>query len=125
MLADCVEGEPIGKVNFVLRYSKDRRWITVTTRIKIWMHALRTDLPDGYIVRYEDGAFRIVADGFRFTNEIRFDAREKFLYAVETTGGECVSRLRIDETGNLPTGRSLDPRVWAKARGRTASPGSP
>jgi gluconolactonase len=100
VLADEIEGEPIGKVNFVLRDSKDRIWITVTTRIKNWMHALRTDLPDGYIARYEDGKFRIVADGFRFTNEIRFDANEEWMYVVETTGG-CVSRLRIDEKGNL------------------------
>jgi gluconolactonase len=100
VLADSIDGEPIGKVNFVLRDSKDRIWITISTRIKNWMHALRTDLPDGYIARYIDGKFRIVADGFRFTNEIRFDAREEFLYAVETTGG-CISRLRVDKDGNL------------------------
>ena len=69
------------------------------------MHALRTDLADGYIARYDDGAFRIVADGFRFTNEIRFDAREEFLYVVETTGG-CISRLRVDADGNL-SGREV------------------
>ena len=100
MLADSIDGEPIGKVNFVLRDSKDRIWITVSTRMKNWMHALRTDLADGYIARYEDGKFRIVADGFRFTNEIRFDAREEWLYVVETTGG-CITRLRIDERGNV------------------------
>jgi sugar lactone lactonase YvrE len=100
VLADSIDGRPIGKVNFVLRDSKDRVWITVTTRVKNWMQALRTDLADGYIARYEDGAFRIVAEGFRFTNEIRFDADERFLYVVETTGG-CISRLRADEEGNL------------------------
>jgi gluconolactonase len=105
VLADSIDGEPIGKVNFVLRDSKGRIWITVSTKIKNWMHALRTDLADGYIVRYENGTFRIVADGFRFTNEIRFDAREEFLYVVETTGG-CVSRLRVDEAGNL-SGREV------------------
>jgi sugar lactone lactonase YvrE len=98
VLADSIDGEPIGKVNFVLRDSRDRIWITVSTRIKNWMHALRTDLPDGYIARYEDGKFRIVADGFHFTNEIRFDAREEFMYVVENTGG-CISRLRVDERG--------------------------
>ena len=98
VLADSIDGEPIGKVNFVLRDSKDRIWITISTRIKNWMHALRTDLKDGYLARYEDGKFRIVADGFGFTNEIRFDAREEFLYVVETTGG-CITRLRIDEDG--------------------------
>ena len=99
VIASTIDGQPVGKVNFVLRDSKDRIWVTVSTRVKNWMHALRVDLADGYLARYEDGAFRIVADGFRFTNEIRFDAREEFLYVVETTGG-CVTRLRIDEAGN-------------------------
>jgi sugar lactone lactonase YvrE len=105
VLAGAIDGQPIGKVNFVLRDSKDRIWITVSTRLKNWMHALRTDLADGYLARFEDGAFRIVADGFHFTNEIRFDVREEFLYVVETTGG-CITRLRIDEHGN-PIGREI------------------
>jgi sugar lactone lactonase YvrE len=99
-LADSIDGEAIGKVNFVLRDSKGRIWITVSTRIKNWMHALRTDLPDGYIARYEDGKFHIVADGFRFTNEIRMDANEEWMYVVETTGG-CITRLRVHEDGTL------------------------
>src|ERR1700693_3906894 len=76
VLADTIDGQAIGKVNFVLRDSKDRIWVTVSTRIKNWMHALRPDLPDGYIARYVDGNFRIVAEGFHFTNEIRMDACE-------------------------------------------------
>ncbi len=105
VLADSIDGQPVGKVNFVLRDSRDRIWITVSTRVRNWMHALRTDLADGYIARYDRGAFHIVAGGFRFTNEIRFDAREEFLYVVETTGG-CVSRLRADADGNL-SGREV------------------
>jgi gluconolactonase len=100
VLADHLEGREIGKVNFVLRDSKDRLWVTVSTRIRNWMHALRTDLKDGYIALYENGVFRIVADGFGFTNEVRFDAAEQWLYVVETTGG-CITRLRIDERGNV------------------------
>jgi gluconolactonase len=100
VLADSIDGEAIGKVNFVLRDSQHRIWITVSTRIKNWMHALRPDLADGYIARYIDGKFRIVADGFHFTNEIRMDAREEFLYVVETTGG-CITRLRVGEDGAL------------------------
>jgi sugar lactone lactonase YvrE len=105
VLADSIDGEPIGKVNFVLRDSKDRIWITISTRIKNWMHALRTDLADGYLARYVDGKFRIVADGFRFTNEIRFDAREEWMYVVETTGG-CITRLRMDANG-VPAEREI------------------
>lgn len=99
VLANSIDGQPVGKVNFVLRDSKNRIWVTVSTRVRNWMHALRADLADGYLARYDNGAFRIVADGFRFTNEIRFDAREEFLYVVETTGG-CITRLRIDAEGN-------------------------
>ena len=100
VLADSIDGKPVGKVNFVLRDSKDRIWVTVSTRLRNWMHALRPDLADGYIARYDNGAFRIVADGFHFTNEIRFDAKEEFLYVVETTGGR-ISRLRIDDQGEV------------------------
>ena len=100
VLADSIDGEPIGKVNFVLRDSKNRIWITVSTRVKNWMHALRPDLADGYIACYVGGAFHIVAEGFHFTNEIRMDAKEEYLYVVETTGG-CISRLRVSKDGEL------------------------
>jgi sugar lactone lactonase YvrE len=113
VLADSIDGQAIGKVNFVLRDSKDRIWITVSTKVKNWMHALRTDLPDGYIARYEDGKFRIVAEGFHFTNEIRMDAKEEFLYVVETTGG-CVSRLRVDAKGNLSNREIFGPSSLGK-----------
>jgi gluconolactonase len=113
VIAGSIDGQPVGKVNFVLRDSKDRVWVTVSTRIRNWMHALRVDLADGYLARYEAGAFRIVADGFRFTNEIRFDANEEFLYVVETTGG-CITRLRIDEKGNVAEREIFGPRRLGK-----------
>ena len=62
------------------------------------MQALRTDLADGYLARLENGRVSIVADGFRFTNEIRFDANEEYLYVVETAGG-CITRLAHRRTG--------------------------
>ncbi len=113
VLADSIDGKPVGKVNFVLRDSQDRVWITVSTRLKNWMHALRPDLADGYVARYEDGAFRIVADGFHFTNEIRFDASEEFLYVVETTGG-CITRLRIDDRGEVSEREVFGPSSLGK-----------
>ncbi|GAB6275572.1 MAG: hypothetical protein SAMD01599839_01120 [Rectinema sp.] len=87
-LMDTVDGKPIGKVNFVLRDSKNRLWITVTTRVKNWIDALVPDLDDGYIIRLDELGPHIVADGFHFTNEVRFDKDEEFLYVVETTGEE-------------------------------------
>ncbi|MPZ20360.1 MAG: SMP-30/gluconolactonase/LRE family protein [Luteitalea sp.] len=114
VVADRIDGQPIGKVNFVLRDSRDRIWITVSTRLKSWMRALRADLADGYLARYENGAFHIVADGFRFTNEIRFDADERFLYVVETTGG-CITRLRIDDRGEVAEREVFGPSSLGKS----------
>jgi gluconolactonase len=67
----------------------------------------------GYIARYEAGAFRIVAEGFHFTNEIRFDASEEFLYVVETTGGR-ITRLRVDDQGNLSSREVFGPSNLGK-----------
>ena len=39
---------------------------------------------------------RVVAEGFFFTNEIRLDAREEWLYIVETTGPH-ITRMRLHE----------------------------
>lgn len=100
VLMDKVDGRKIGKVNFVLRDSKDRIWITVTTQLTNWLDALVPDLADGCIIRYDERGAHIVADGLHFTNEVRFDANEEFLYVVETTGGRIL-RFRVDEHGDL------------------------
>ena len=34
VLIDAIDGQPIGKVNFVLRDSKDRIWLTISTKIQ-------------------------------------------------------------------------------------------
>ncbi len=97
-LFDRIDGQPIGKVNFVLRDSKDRIWITVSTMVNPWTKAAGSRVRDGYIAVVEPGRdIRIVADGFHFTNEIRLDAREEWMYIVETTGPH-ITRMRLDET---------------------------
>jgi sugar lactone lactonase YvrE len=100
VIFDTIDGSPIGKVNFVLRDSKDRIWITITTKVKNWIDALVPDLDDGYIARYDERGIHIVADGLHFTNEVRFDRNEEYLYVVETTGGR-VLRFKVDENGDL------------------------
>ncbi|HET6414179.1 MAG TPA: SMP-30/gluconolactonase/LRE family protein [Anaeromyxobacter sp.] len=100
VVLDSIEGKPIGKVNFVLRDSQDRQWITVSTRVKNWVQALVPDLDDGYIIRLDHRGPRIVAEGLHFTNEVRFDAKEEYLYVVETTGGRIL-RFRVDAQGEL------------------------
>lgn len=100
VLFDTIDGKPIGKVNFVLRDSRDRLWITISTQVRNWIDALVPDLYDGYIARYDDRGIHIVAEGLQFTNEVRMDAKEEFLYVVQTTGGN-VLRFRVDSDGNL------------------------
>ena len=100
ILVDQIDGAPIGKVNFVLRDSKDRLWLTISTKIKNWMNAISPSVADGYVAVYDGTTLRLVADGFRFTNEVRLDAREEWLYVVETCG-RCITRLRVMDDGSL------------------------
>ena len=58
-----------------------------------------------------------MADGFGFTNEIRFNANEEFLYVVETTGG-CITRLRMKERGALVDREVFGPANLGKGRPR-------
>lgn len=95
-LLDRIDGLAVGKVNFVLRDSRQRLWITVSTRVNPWTRASTTRVRDGYIAVLDEHGVRVVADGFHFTNEVRLDAREEWLYIVETTGPH-VSRMRLVE----------------------------
>ncbi|WP_119355013.1 SMP-30/gluconolactonase/LRE family protein [Azohydromonas sediminis] len=95
-LYDRIDGQPIGKVNFVLRDSKQRLWLTVSTRVNPWTKAAATRVRDGYIAVVDERGLRVVADGFHFTNEVRLDAAEQWLYIVETTGPH-ITRMRLDE----------------------------
>lgn len=96
ILYDSIEGLPIGKVNFVLRDSKNRIWLTVSTMVNPWSNAITPAIRDGYIALADHRGIRVIADGFQFTNEIRFDAAEEWLYVAETTG-KHITRLRIGE----------------------------
>ena len=109
VLHDTIDGQPIGKTNFVLRDSQDRLWLTVSTRIRNWMDAFSPDIADGYIALVDAQGIRIVADGFAFTNEIRFDSNEEWLYVVETTG-QRVTRLRVQADGSLTHREVFGPR---------------
>ena len=100
VLYDEIDGEPIGKVNFILRDTKERLWLTVSTRIKNWMEAISPNVSDGFIAMADDKGLRIMTDGLSFTNEIRFDANEEYLYIVETCG-QRISRMKVAEDGTL------------------------
>lgn len=108
VLVDNIDGEPIGKVNFVLRDRKDRLWLTVSTRIGNWMQAVSPKISDGFIALVEDNRISIVADDLAFANEIRLDADENWLYAVETTRRR-ITRFRVEADGCLSNRETYGP----------------
>ena len=100
VLHDSIDGEPIGKVNFVIRDSQDRIYLTISTMTPNWMDAISPNIADGRIVLIDEHGIRVVADGLAFTNEIRLDASEEWMYIAETTG-KRVSRMRVQTDGSL------------------------
>jgi len=100
VMLDSIDGRPLGKVNFVLRDRQDRLWITISTQINPWSDAVNSTLADGSIILLDHSGARIVAEGLRFANEVRLDAREEWLYVAETTG-KRVTRLRVQPDGSL------------------------
>jgi gluconolactonase len=95
-----IDGQPLGKTNFVLNDSLDRTWFTVTTRLEPWTRSINEKTPDGYVGLIDEHGIRVVAEGFVGTNEIRFDANEEWLYVVESNARR-ISRLRARPDGTL------------------------
>ena len=95
-----IAGNPLGKTNFILRDSRGRFWLTVTTRLEPWTRCVSERTADGYVALIDERGIRIVADGFVGTNEVRLDAREEWLYVVETNARH-ISRLRVRPDGSL------------------------
>lgn len=109
-----VDGVPITTPNFVFRDSKDRIWIAVSTREATWWAAASYPRPDGYIVLVDDKGPRVVAEGIYFTNEIRFDAKEEYLYVAETMGMH-IARFRVQPDGSLGTKEIFGPSTLGTA----------
>jgi len=99
-LFDSIDGRPLGKANFVMRDSRGRVWLTVTTRMHPWTDSINARAADGYIALIDERGVRIVAEGFEGTNEVRMDASEEWLYVVESNARH-ISRLRVQADGSL------------------------
>ena len=105
-----IDGQPLGKTNFVLCDSRDRIWFTVTTRLVPWTSVASNEkAPDGYVGLIDADGIRIVADGFVGTHEIRFDANEEWLYVVESNARH-ISRLRVRPDGDARWPRDIRSR---------------
>ena len=114
VLADTIDGQPIGKVNFVAaRLARTASGSPSPPASRTGCTRCAPTCRTATSRATIDGNFRIVADGFRFTNEIRFDAKEEFLYVVETTGG-CITPPAHRREGQPDGPRGLRPRQPGK-----------
>jgi len=102
-LFDSLNGKPIDKVNFVLRDSRDRIWLTVSTTIANWMDAISPNICDGYIALADEKGLRIGADG-------TLTRRETF---GPESHGAFIEGIAFDAFGNLWGTHVMFNRVFA------------
>lgn len=105
VLLDRIDGQPLGKVNFVARDGAGRLWMTVPTRMQPWTDHVCTMSRDGYIAVIDDRGARIVADGLCGTNELHFNPSRQWLHVAETTARH-ITRFRV--RGDRLTDREVD-----------------
>ena len=101
-----VDGLPLTCANYVFIDSRNRLWLSFSTREQLWWSATAHPRPDGYIVLFDEKGARVVADGIFVTNEIRLDAKEDYLYVAETMKNRLL-RFRV-----LPDGSLTDKEVF-------------
>jgi gluconolactonase len=95
-----VDGVKVTTANFVFLDSRNRLWMSFSTREPHWWPAAAQPRPDGYIVLLDEKGPRFVADGIYFTNEVRLDAREEYLYVAETMMSHII-RYKVQPDGSL------------------------
>lgn len=100
MILDALDGKPMGAVNFAMVDSRGAIWVSVSTRIRPRLKAVADPHADGYIVKIDEHGPRVVADGLYFTNEVRLDRTESFLYVAETSKGRIL-RFPVQADGQL------------------------
>jgi len=103
-----VDGVKVTTANYVFIDSKNRIWAAFSTRETHWWPAAASPRPDGYIVLIDEKGPRIVQDGLYFTNEIRLDAKEEYLYVAETMKNHIV-RFRVQSDGSLANKEAVGP----------------
>ena len=103
-----IDGVKVTCANYVFIDSKNRVWAGFSTRESKWWPAAASPRSDGYIVLVDEKGPRIVGDGIFFTNEIRLDAKEEYLYVAETMKNR-ISRFRVQADGSLGERESVGP----------------
>ena len=94
------EGKRMPTPNFPFLDSKERLWVSNSTFQEDIDSAIRNVIPDGSVVRIDNGSAKIVAEGICFSNGIAVDPEEKYLYAAETMKRRIL-RFCMERDGSL------------------------
>lgn len=103
-----VDGVTLTCANYVFLDGRNRLWMAFSTRESQWWPAAAHPRPDGSIVLLDEKGPRVVRDDLYFTNEIRLDAREEYLYVAETMKSR-ISRFRVQSDGSLGERETFGP----------------
>lgn len=97
-----VEGQPMPPANFVVKDSRDRIWITISTRLTPRAADYRASANTGFIAVAEPGQSdaRIVADGLGYTNECVIDEARGQVWVNETFARR-LTRFSLHDSGLL------------------------
>ncbi len=103
-----LNGVPLGPTNYVYLDSKNRLWVAISARRHPWFVAAVHPQDDGHIILIDENGAREVASGITFTNEIRMDKEEKYLYVAETMACK-ISRFPVLPDGSLGIKETFGP----------------
>jgi sugar lactone lactonase YvrE len=92
------EGRALPRVNYVTTDEQERTWICVSATTTGDHYPVND--ATGFILLHDKAGVRVVADGLRYTNEIRLHPDGGSVYVNETFGRR-LSRLRIGPHGRL------------------------
>lgn len=95
-----LEGEPCPPVNFVTTDNCGRIWFSISSTTRPRHLAYRRDIKNGLVGFIENGEVRIVLRGLHYTNEIRPDTENGWLYVSETFG-QIISRFSMRDFPHL------------------------
>lgn len=99
-ILDRLGEEPLGSANFVYFDQRGILWITVSTRTLPRSEAIERPIPDGYVLRVDNGQPRVVVTGLCFPNELRVDDEYRYVYVAESAHGRII-RMPLLANGDL------------------------
>lgn len=108
VIFEALDGKPLGPTNYVFMDSKDRLWVAISSKRTPWFPAATNPQPDGFVVLIDEKGARVVGEGIVFTNEIRLDAKEEYLYVAETMAAK-ISRFPVNPDGSLGDKETFGP----------------